>query len=222
MKKVNNMAEIIKKIGKTLQEQAIPAAQRLLAIVSNVMAILCVKAEEITREISQAPEPAMGVKATADWAGSHMHCQVPTAQTGETVSKVIRRLAKLPNALDTIELLFVTDADQRLLGIVSLPKLLVAKPQMAIVELMNREFTSAGLADYPERVAQLALTHHLPAVPIVNDQGRLLGAVPAYTVFKIMREEHIQDHYCPKISSNKFNWLGICSSSALNSIFVTN
>ncbi|ESS70434.1 isochorismatase hydrolase [Methyloglobulus morosus KoM1] len=29
-------------------------------------------------------------------------------------------------------------------------------------------------------------------------------------------------HYCPKISSNKFNWLGICSSSALNSIFVTN
>jgi magnesium transporter len=90
------MAEIIEKIGKTLQEQAIPAAQRLLAIVSNVMAILCVKAEEITREISQAPEPAMGVEATADWVESHMHCQVPTAQTGETVSKVIRRLAKLP------------------------------------------------------------------------------------------------------------------------------
>lgn len=187
------MAEIIEKIGKTLKEQAIPAAQRLLAIVSNVMAILCVKAEEITLEINQAPEPAMGVKATADWAESHMHCQVPTAQTGETVSKVIRRLAKLPNAFDTIEMLFVTDADQRLLGIVPLPKLLVAKPQMVIVELMSREFTSAVLADYPERMAQLALTHQLPAVPIVDDQGRLLGAIPAYTVFKIMREEHIQD-----------------------------
>lgn len=156
------MAEIIEKIGKTLQGQAIPAAQRLLAIISNVMAILREKAEEITREISQPPEPVMRVKDIADWAENHMYSQVPTAQSGETVSKVIRRLAKLPNAFDTVELLFVTDADQRLLGIVPLPKLLVAKPQMAIDELMNRDFTSAALADYPERVAELALTH-LPA-----------------------------------------------------------
>jgi magnesium transporter len=39
----------------------------------------------------------------------------------------------------------------------------------------------------------VALNHLIPAVPVVDDQGCLLGAVPAHTVFKIMREEHTQD-----------------------------
>jgi outer membrane protein TolC len=32
---------------------------------------------------------------------------------------------------------------------------------------------------------------------------------------------NIENHYCPEISSNKFNWLGICGSSGLDSAFVT-
>jgi magnesium transporter len=187
------MAEIMKKIGKVLKEQAIPAARRFQTIVSNEMVILREKAEEMAREIRKPPLSVTRVKDASDRAEKHMYSLVPTAQGGETVSEVSQRLASLPSAFDSVELLFVTDADQSLLGVVPLSKLLVATPQMAIDELMNRDITSVTLADHPEQIAEVALTHKVSAVPVVDDQGRLLGAVPAHTVFKILREDHIQD-----------------------------
>jgi len=187
------MSDIIEKIGKALQEQALPAAHRLQAIASDVMVVLREKAATIAREIGKPPQHVTPAKVAADRVENHMYSPVPTAQVGDTVSELSQRLASLPNAFDSIELLFVTDADQRLLGVVPLSKLLVATPTMSIAELLNRDITSVTLADPPERVAEVALTHQLPAVPVVDAQGCLLGAVPAHSVFKIMREEHIQD-----------------------------
>jgi len=193
MNEANNMSDIIEKIGKALQEQALPAAHRLQAIASDVMVVLREKAATIAREIGKPPQHVTPAKVAADRVENHMYSPVPTAQVGDTVSELSQRLASLPNAFDSIELLFVTDADQRLLGVVPLSKLLVATPTMSIAELLNRDITSVTLADPPERVAEVALTHQLPAVPVVDAQGCLLGAVPAHSVFKIMREEHIQD-----------------------------
>ena len=39
----------------------------------------------------------------------------------------------------------------------------------------------------------MALKHQIPAVPVVDDEGRLLGAVPTHKVFKIMREGHVRN-----------------------------
>lgn len=122
-----------------------------------------------------------------------MYSPVSTALGDETVAQVKRRLSGKTAAFDSVELLFVTDADHRLQGVVSLSKLLAATPKMAINELMNSNITSVTLADHPEQVAEVALTHQIPAVPVVDDQGCLLGAVPAHTVFKLMREDHILD-----------------------------
>ena len=123
------MAEIMKKIGKVLQEQAIPAAQRLQTIISNLMEFLHDKAEKLALEINTPPKLVAKVKNTTDRAENHMYSPVPTAQGGETVSEVSQRLASLPSAFDSVELLFVTDADQRLLGVVPLSKLLVQRPR---------------------------------------------------------------------------------------------
>lgn len=187
------MAEIMDKIGKVLQEQAIPGAQRFQALLSEAIIILREKTEAIVQEISYPPQHATRENKVVDRAENYMCSSVPTAQEGENVSEVSQRLTRLPSAFDAVELLFVTDVEQRLLGVVPLSKLLVTMPQVAIDELMNRAIASVTLADDPELVAEVALTHQIPAVPVVDDQGRLLGAVPAHTVFKIMRKEHIED-----------------------------
>ncbi|MDD5410198.1 MAG: magnesium transporter [Methylobacter sp.] len=187
------MANIIEKIGKTLQEQAIPAAQKLQTIVSDVMAMLGAKVEEMAREINKPSQPITRLKDSTDRAENHMYSLVSTALGDETVAKVRRRLSGQTAAFDSVELLFVIDADHKLLGVVSLSKLLAATPKMTINELMNSNITSVTLVDHPEQVAEVALTHQIPAVPVVDDQGCLLGAVPAHTVFKLMREDHILD-----------------------------
>ena len=187
------MANIIENIGKTLQEQAIPAAQKLQTFVSEVLAMLGNKAEEMAREFNKPSLPATRVKDSTDRAENHMYNQVSTARGDETVAQVKRRLSGKTAAFDSVEMLFVTDADHKLQGVVSLSKLLAATPKMAIHELMNSHITSVTLADPPEQVAEVALTHQIPAVPVVDDQGCLLGAVPAHTVFQLMREDHILD-----------------------------
>jgi len=187
------MANIIENIGKALQEQAIPAAQKLQSIVSEVMSLLGEKAEEMAREFNKPSLPVTRVKDSTDRAENYMYSLVSTAHGDETVAEVRQRLSGQTAAFDSVELLFVTDADHRLQGVVSLSKLLAAKPKMAIHELMNSNITSVTLADHPEQVAEAALTHQIPAVPVVDAQGCLLGAVPAHTVFKLMREDHILD-----------------------------
>ncbi len=187
------MANIIENIGKALQEQAIPAARKLQTIISDAMVMLGDKAEEMAREFNKPSLPGTRVKDSTDRAENHMYSPVSTARGDETVEQVKRRLSGKTAPFDSVELLFVTDADHRLQGVVSLSKLLAAKPKMAIHELMNSNITSVTLADHPEQVAEVALTHQIPAVPVVDDQGCLLGAVPAHTVFKLMREDHILD-----------------------------
>jgi len=187
------MANIIENIGKALQEQAKPAAQKLQTIVSEVMAMLGDKVEEMAREFNKPSQPITRGKDSTDRAENYMYSPVSTALGDETVAQVKRRLSGQTAAFNSVELLFVIDADHRLQGVVSLSKLLAATPKMAINELMNSNITSVTLADHPEQVAEVALTHQIPAVPVVDDQGCLLGAVPAHTVFKLMREDHILD-----------------------------
>jgi magnesium transporter len=188
-----NIKELLEKIVKVLQEKAIPGAERFQVVVSNTAAILRKKAEQLTGEIDKSQQPHTRAKAAADRIEKYMNNSVPTAQEDENVSVVIQRLAGLPGAFDSVELLFVTDASQKLLGVVPLSRLLMATPQTVINELMNRDVASVTLADPPEQVAEVALTHKISAVPVVDEERRLLGAVPAHTVFKIMREEHLQD-----------------------------
>ncbi|MDD1636958.1 MAG: CBS domain-containing protein, partial [Methylococcaceae bacterium] len=151
------------------------------------------KVEEMAREFNKPSQPITRGKDSTDRAENYMYSPVSTALGDETVAQVKRRLSGQTAAFNSVELLFVIDADHRLQGVVSLSKLLAATPKMAINELMNSNITSVTLADHPEQVAEVALTHQIPAVPVVDDQGCLLGAVPAHTVFKLMREDHILD-----------------------------
>ncbi|MDD1612794.1 MAG: magnesium transporter [Methylococcaceae bacterium] len=187
------MTDLIEKIGKVLQEQAIPAAQKLQTLLSSAWFSLREKAVETIREACLPPPSIARLEDAADRAENHMYSTVPTALGDETVAKVKRRLSAHPNVFDAVELLFVTDGEQRLQGVVSLSRFLAATAQTTIDELMNRDITSVTLADSPEQVVDVALTHRIAAVPVVDDQGRLLGAVPAHTVFKIMRKDHIRD-----------------------------
>jgi len=187
------MSEIMEKIGKVLQEQAIPAAQKLKTTTANVIATLRDKAAEMAGKISQSPRPVTGVKASIGRAEQYMVSPVPTAHLDETVMDVSQRLFRSSGAFESVELLFVTDSHQKLQGVVPFSRLLTAAPQTSIEKLTAREITSVAPSDHPEQVAEAALEHQIPAVPVVDDNGCLLGAVPAHTVFKIMREDHIQD-----------------------------
>jgi magnesium transporter len=186
------MAEIVEKIGKLLREQAMPAAERISLLAARWLETLREKAAELVREVSTPPKAVTVEKAPATRAENYMVSPVPVAHGNETVADVQRRFTQA-GAFESVELLFVTDRRQHLKGVVPLSKFLAASAHTPIKELMIKDVAGVTLADHSDRVAEVALDHQIPAVPVVDDGGRLLGAVPAHTVFRILREDHIQD-----------------------------
>lgn len=187
------MAEIMEIVEKFLREQLLATARKIMAVAHEQMMALRERAEERLREPSKPKQVVQRMRDPADRAENHMVSPAPRAHADETVAKVRRRLSSQSTAFDFIELLFVTDEQQRLQGVVPLSRLLGATSQTAIRDLLTGAIASVTLGDLPERVAEVALTHEIPAVPVVDDQGVLIGAVPAQKVFKLMREDHIQD-----------------------------
>ncbi|MBK1635563.1 magnesium transporter [Rhodovulum adriaticum] len=126
----------------------------------------------------------------ADTACEHMVADVPTARPETPVAQVIAALRGQHFACaDTI---FVTDAGGALQGIVRINDLF-ANGAACIAEIMEPEHEAVTADADQEAIAQLAIRLNMIAVPVVDDAGHLIGAVPPEALFRILREEHMED-----------------------------
>lgn len=123
-------------------------------------------------------------------AASHMVTQIPKASVNTPVNTVIQSLrGKQFECADTI---FVTDTEGRLEGIVRINDL-IADGDRRIGEIMQPEHEAVRCEDDQEQIAILAMRLNMIAVPVVDDDARLIGAVPPESLFKILRAEHMED-----------------------------
>jgi magnesium transporter len=112
----------------------------------------------------------------------------------ETVAEASRRLAsQQAEAFESSEGLLVTDADQRLQGVVPWHRFLAAAPRTLISELKVDEIASVAVGNPPAQAAEIALGQKASMVPVVDENSRLLGVIPAQAIFQILREAHTQE-----------------------------
>ena len=123
-------------------------------------------------------------------AAAHMLTEIPQAHIDTPVASVIESLrGQRFQSADTV---FVTDHEGRLEGIVRINDLF-ADGAMRIGEIMEPEHEAVGPDDDQEEIAALAIRLGMIAVPVVDGEGRLIGAVPPEALFKILRDEHMED-----------------------------
>jgi magnesium transporter len=94
-----------------------------------------------------------------------------------TAAQAIDRLRELEPDAETIYYIYVTDDDDRLLGVLSLRDLIVAPPDTPVGSFMIREPIAVGVLADQEEVAEVVAHYNLLAVPVVDDEGRLEGIV---------------------------------------------
>ncbi len=73
--------------------------------------------------------------------------------------------------------MYVVDADDRLVGVLSLRDLIVARPETLIAGVMIPEPVAVGVLADQDEVAQVVARYNLLAVPVVDLDGRLAGIV---------------------------------------------
>ncbi|HEY6012789.1 MAG TPA: CBS domain-containing protein, partial [Candidatus Limnocylindrales bacterium] len=94
-----------------------------------------------------------------------------------TAAQAIDRLRELEPDAETIYYVYVTDAEDHLVGVLSLRDLIVAKADTPIGDVMRREPVAVGVLAGQEEVAELVAKYNFLAVPVVDDDNRLVGIV---------------------------------------------
>ncbi len=126
-------------------------------------------------------------------AGSVMTTEYASLPPAITVGEAIQTIRHVAPERETIYVIYVVDPDRKLLGTLSLRDLVIAKPEVRIEDLMNPNPVFMRVTDDREDVARALGKYDLIAIPIVDDDHRLVGIVTHDDVIDIQRQEQTED-----------------------------
>jgi magnesium transporter len=163
------------KVADVLEEMAPDAAADLLAELPEE------RSEELLNLMQH--EEAQDVRELlaypVDTAGGLMNTEFISVRPYLTAEQAIAVLRETAHEAETIFYVYVTDDQERLVGVFSLQNLVLAKPQARVDEFMHHRIMSVDLLSSQDDVAQVVAKYNLLAVPVVDDQKRLRGIVTA-------------------------------------------
>ena len=153
------------------------------------------KAEAALAEMDEPDEVRELLTHDEESAGGLMIPHVITFRGTMTAAQAIDILRRNQPDEETAYYLFVTDAAERLIGVVSLRQLVVAAPDTPLQNFMNNDLITADVDADQEECARLLAKYDLLALPIVDDDQRLVGVVTADDVIDVLEEEATEDIY---------------------------
>lgn len=124
-------------------------------------------------------------------AGRLMSVNIPKVNFKKTIGDAEKILLK--NNFDFIDYIYIIDDKEKLVGIISAKDIFKFKKNSPLKKIMNREVISVRANTDQERVALLALKNNLKSIPVVDKENKLLGAISAHTIFRILHSEGIED-----------------------------
>jgi magnesium transporter len=130
-----------------------------------------------------------------DAAGGLMSPRFVRLRPDMTVDEAISYLRRqaTEGRVETIYYAYALDDAQRLLGIVSFRALVSAIRDTRVRDLMHTDFVAATPDMDQEAVANLVRNHHLLAVPVLDDTGRMHGIVTVDDIVDVVQEEASED-----------------------------
>lgn len=126
-------------------------------------------------------------------AGSIMTIEYMEFHEGVTVGGAMAEIRRTGLDKETIYTLYVMDDRRRLIGTVELRKLLMARDDQKIEELMNTQVLSVKTLDDQETVADMARHYDLMNVPVVDNEGRMVGIITVDDILDVIEEENTED-----------------------------
>ena len=126
-------------------------------------------------------------------AGRRMQDEFIAVPPDWTVGHAIDYLRETQELPDRFYELYVVDGSQRLLGAVSLDKLLRTKRPVAVADLIDEDLRRVHATDDQEEVARMFERYNLLAAPVVGENDRLVGVITFDDIVDVIEEEAEED-----------------------------
>ena len=91
--------------------------------------------------------------------------------------------------------LYVVDARRHLVGVISLRRLLLVPPSTPLKRIMTTDLTSVRTDTDQEEVARLVASYNLLAIPVVDEENKLVGVITVDDVIDVIKDEATEDVY---------------------------
>jgi magnesium transporter len=114
-----------------------------------------------------------------DAAGGIMNTEYAVVASEMTAEEAMTMLRQSASEAETIYYIYVVDASNHLIGVISLRDLVLAEPKTPVGEFMERRVISVNLLDSQDEVAQAISKYNLLAVPVLDDDHLMHGIVTA-------------------------------------------
>ncbi len=136
------------------------------------------------RELLVYPPDTAGGRMTSAFVSVHPHLRADQA---------IEALRQVAQEAETIYYVYVTDDDDQLLGVLSLRVLVLSPLDRLVSNLMETDIISVPVTADQEDAARALTERNLVAIPVVDEDNRLLGIITADDVADILEAEATED-----------------------------
>ncbi len=97
--------------------------------------------------------------------------------------------------VEVVFYLYVIDARRHLVGVVSLRRLLLVSPQTPLKRIMTTDLISVRADMDQEEVARQVASYNLLAIPVVDEENKLVGVITVDDVIDVIKDEATEDVY---------------------------
>ena len=155
-------------------------------IVKRVIKVSSVEDRKLINQLLMYPE---------DSAGSLMTTEYMKVDDEWTVGYAIKKIRQQVEDKESIVNMFVTDESRHLVGWLKLRDLLTAQDEDMVKDLIETEIISVQTHIEQEEVAEMFKKYDLVSMPVVDNEGRLVGIITIDDIVDVMEEETTEDIY---------------------------
>lgn len=178
-------AELKEVIDELYLDDAVDIIEEMPAnVVRRILATADPETRTNINNILQYPE---------DSTGSIMTTEYIDLKINMTVEDALKKIRRVGQDMETINVMYVVDADRHLLGYVSIRTLLLADENDTMEELMDAAVISASTLDDQEETARKFEKYDFLTMPVVDKEKRLVGIVTIDDALDVLVEETTED-----------------------------
>ena len=172
-------------IDNLMADDAVDLLEEMPAsVVKKLLANVSAEARRDINHLLRYPE---------DSAGSIMTVEYVDLKESLTVEQAIERIRKVGVDSETINICYVLDAQRKLIGTVALRYLLLSKNDAIIGDIMHENVISINTLMDQEEVVRQFKKYDFTAMPVVDNENRLVGIITVDDIVDIMEEETTED-----------------------------
>ncbi len=128
-----------------------------------------------------------------DVAGGLMQKELIKVNASWTVSECVEEIRRQAEDVEKVYAVYVVDDEQKLMGIVSLKRIVLARKNTKIENILDEEIVYVETTRPAEEVAEIMQRYDLDAIPVVNTLGRLLGRITIDDVVDFITDKAEED-----------------------------